>query len=113
MIEESLMAAAVTMTGLEFDALPFEQGRYLELLDGEVIQMARPTLERQKSASRIERALDDHLTHKGAVVARDVGIALSRIRDWNPMWESSFRRAQSRSIPQKYQSQGPPISQWK
>lgn len=70
------MAAAVTMTGVEFDALPLEQGRYLELLDGEIIQMARPTAKHQKIAFRIEKALDEHLSQKGALVAREVEFAL-------------------------------------
>jgi len=43
------MAAAVTMTGLEFDALPLEQSRDLELLDGEILQISSPTPEHQKN----------------------------------------------------------------
>jgi len=77
MIAGIAMATAVTMTGLEFDALPPEQCRDLELLDGEVIQMASPTFEHQKIAFRIEKALDEHLSHKAALVARDVEFALT------------------------------------
>lgn len=71
------MATAVTMTGLEFDALSLEQGRYLELLDGEIIQMARPTAKHQNILLNVLLALRAHLKPKEALVSYDVEFALS------------------------------------
>lgn len=71
------MAAAVTMTGLEFDALSLEQSRLLELLDGEIVQMSSPTIERHRIVFRILRALDEQLTGRGAIVAQDVEFAVT------------------------------------
>ena len=71
------MAAAVTMTGLEFDALPLEQCRDRELLDGEVLQLASPNVEHQRIAFRIVKVLDEHLTHRGAILVWDVEFALT------------------------------------
>ena len=72
------MAAAVTMTGLEFDALPLEQSRDLELLDGEIIQMPSPTLNHQEIALNVLLALRAHLLPKGALVSYEVEFALAR-----------------------------------
>ena len=71
------MATAVTMTGLEFDALPFEQGRDLELLDGEVIQMPSPTVQHQDILLNVLLALRAHLKPKEALVSYDVEFALA------------------------------------
>jgi Uma2 family endonuclease len=68
------MATAVTMTGLEFDALPFEQGRDLELLDGELIQMPSPTMEHQGIVFNIQLALKQHLKGQAAAVSQGRGI---------------------------------------
>ena len=72
------MATAVTMTGLEFDALPFEQGRDLELLDGEVVQMPSPTLSHQDIALNVLLALRVHLAPRGARVSYAVEFALAQ-----------------------------------
>jgi Uma2 family endonuclease len=72
------MATAVTtMTGTEFDALPYDEGRALELLDGEQIPASSPTLEHQEIVFRILIALKQHLSNAGAIVSHDVGFALS------------------------------------
>jgi Uma2 family endonuclease len=42
------MATTTTMSGAAFDQLPYEEGRYLELLQGEVIEVSRPTLRHQR-----------------------------------------------------------------
>jgi hypothetical protein len=34
------MSTATTMSGLEFDALPYEEGRRWELLEGELIEVS-------------------------------------------------------------------------
>lgn len=83
MSAESLMATAVTMTGLEFDALPLEQSHYLELLDGEVLpdgevsQMARPTMEHQEIVFNVLLTLKQHLETMGAAVSQDCEFALT------------------------------------
>lgn len=71
------MATAVTMTGLEFDALPLEQGRDLELLDGEIIQMSSPTTEHQDIVLAVAFALQAHLKLRGARVSHSVEFALA------------------------------------
>ena len=35
------MIATAKMTGAEFDALPFEEGRHVELLEGELVEVSR------------------------------------------------------------------------
>ncbi len=49
-------ANAVT-SGAEFDALPYEEGRMWELLDGELIPVSSPTPEHQLTLQRILYAL--------------------------------------------------------
>jgi len=71
------MATAVTMTGLEFDALPLEQCRDLELLDGEVIQLVSPTPNHQDIVLNVAFALKAHLKPKGAWVSTDVEFAIA------------------------------------
>ena len=41
------MATTTTMSGAAYDQLPLEEGRHLELLHGEVIEVSRPTPEHQ------------------------------------------------------------------
>ena len=41
------MATVVAMTGLQFDALPYDEGRLWELLDGDLIEVPSPTLQHQ------------------------------------------------------------------
>lgn len=71
------MATAVTMTGLQFDALPYEEGRFRELLEGELIPVSSPTIEHQEIVFRILMALKQHLSNTGAVVSHDVEFALA------------------------------------
>ncbi|HTS29312.1 MAG TPA: Uma2 family endonuclease [Bryobacteraceae bacterium] len=47
------MASTTTMTGAAFDQLPYEEGRNLELLQGEVIEVSTPTPRHQRIAGRI------------------------------------------------------------
>jgi hypothetical protein len=49
------------MTGLQFDALPYEEGRLRELIEGELIPVSSPTLEHQEIVFRILMALKQHL----------------------------------------------------
>lgn len=47
------MATTATMTGSQFDALPYEEGRRWELLGGELIPLSSPTPEHQLILQRI------------------------------------------------------------
>ncbi len=66
-----------TMTGLEFDALPYEEGRRWELVNGELVEMPSATLRHQEIVSRILIALREHLAEQKALVVPDVEFALS------------------------------------
>jgi Uma2 family endonuclease len=48
------------MTRLQFDALPYEEGRLQELIEGELIPVSGPTLEHQEIVFRILMALKQH-----------------------------------------------------
>lgn len=48
-----MTATATTMTGAEFDALPYEEGRQWELLDGELIEMSRSNVGNQRILVRL------------------------------------------------------------
>jgi Uma2 family endonuclease len=55
------MATTATLTGAQFDALPYEEGRLWELLDGELIPMPSKTLEHQRIVGKLFLALTLHL----------------------------------------------------
>lgn len=55
------MPTSVLLTGSQFDALPYEQGRQWELLDGEIIVVSSPTPARRVLLQRILLALMLHL----------------------------------------------------
>lgn len=44
---------AQTATGIEFDALPYAEGRRWELLEGELIPVSSPTLKHQEIVFRV------------------------------------------------------------
>jgi Uma2 family endonuclease len=73
------MAATALMTGLEFDALPYNEGRLWELLGGERIPVSSPTPEHQLILQRILFALMVYLdAHPGTGLAlSDVEFALA------------------------------------
>lgn len=89
------------MAGTNFDALPYEEGRLWELLDGELTPVSNPTLEHQEIVFRILMALKQYLADKGGVVSHDVEFALSkdtRVRPdvWLILAPRSFRLDSSR-----------------
>ena len=47
------MLATAKLNGAEFDALPYEEGRKWELLDGDLIEVSSPTPRHQKSVGRL------------------------------------------------------------
>jgi hypothetical protein len=72
------MATIATMTGLQFDGLPYEQGWRRELLARELIEVSSPTPERQDVIFNLLSALKQYLTTRGAARARqDIEFALS------------------------------------
>lgn len=88
------MATAVTMTGLQFDSLPYEEGRLRELLEGDLIPVSSPTLEHQEIVFRILMALKQHLSNTGAVVSHDVEFALAHDTRLRPdVWAVLASRA--------------------
>lgn len=72
------MAKTALMAGLEFDALPYEEGRLWELLDGELTPVSSPTMGHQEIVFRILMALKQYLTRKGGIGSHDVEFALSK-----------------------------------
>jgi Uma2 family endonuclease len=69
------MATTAIMSGLEFDALPCEESRRWELLEGELIEVSSPTPRHQMIVRRIQRLLEDYLSD-GLVLA-DLEFALA------------------------------------
>ena len=66
------------MTGAQFDALPYEEGRRWELLDGELIEVPSPTPEHQMIALALAAALREYFRRTGTGGAlQDVEFALS------------------------------------
>ena len=60
------MATAAVMTGPEFDALPYEEGRQWELVGGELIPVPSPTARHQAIVQKIQYALMTYVTaHPG------------------------------------------------
>lgn len=54
------MATTVTMAGPQFDALPYEEGRRWELLDGDLIAVSSPTPEHQLILSNLNASLREY-----------------------------------------------------
>ncbi len=57
----SSMTATLAMSGPDFDALPYEEGRRWELLDGTLIATPSPTLKHQKIVFAIQSLLLPYL----------------------------------------------------
>jgi Uma2 family endonuclease len=96
------MSPALLMSGLEFDALPYEEGRRWELLGGELIAVSSATLKHQKFGFKIQTLLSSHIRNRGEV-ASDVEFALSddtRVRpDVFVLLPSTARRLDLDRIP--------------
>ena len=71
------MATTATMMGAQFDALPYEEGRRWELIDGELIPVSSPTLDHQEIVFLILAALKRHLEGTMGIASHDVEFALS------------------------------------
>ncbi len=73
------MATITTISGAQFDAMPFEEGRQWELVNGELISMPSPTPRHQDIVFRIQVAIQQYLeagTIEG-LAYQDVEFALS------------------------------------
>ncbi|HUE00130.1 MAG TPA: Uma2 family endonuclease [Bryobacteraceae bacterium] len=73
------MATITTISGAQFDAMPYEEGRQWELVNGELISMPSPTWQHQDFVFRILLALRNYLeTSKiGGLAGQDVEFALT------------------------------------
>jgi Uma2 family endonuclease len=72
------MASTATMTGAQFDALPYEEGRRWELIEGELVEVGSPTLDHQFIVQRLQFALMRFFAQRPCgFVASDVEFALS------------------------------------
>ncbi|HEV3197646.1 MAG TPA: Uma2 family endonuclease [Bryobacteraceae bacterium] len=71
------MATATTMSGATFDQLPYEEGRHLELLHGEVITVPRPTPKHQISVTILTASLLGYFEREpGGVALPDCEFAI-------------------------------------
>jgi len=80
----SAMATATTMSGLKFDALPYDEGRRWELLEGDLIEVSRPTPRHQAVVFNILKALLLHLADARGIAFTDVEFALSDLLRLRP-----------------------------
>lgn len=73
------MAATTTITGAEFDAMPYEEGRRWELIHGELVRVPGPTWEHQEFESIILFAIRRYLESTGiaGLAGHDVEFALT------------------------------------
>ena len=71
------MATITTLTGAQFDALPFEEGRRWELFDGELIEVPSPTPNHQRTVTRLITSLEIFFAeHQIGKTIPDVDFAL-------------------------------------
>ena len=67
------------MAGIQFDALPYQEGRRWELLEGDLVEVSSPTPEHQDIVFNLLAALKQYLKEQSAGRAhQDVEFALSR-----------------------------------
>ena len=72
------MASTATMTGAQFDALPYDEGRRWELIEGDLVAVSSPTPEHQLILQKLLFALMLYFQqHPGGIVLSDVEFALS------------------------------------
>jgi Uma2 family endonuclease len=78
-MKDTAMATTATLSGAEFDELPFEEGRRWELLCGEMISVSSPTPRHQMILQRLLLALAEHLRSNPVqgIVLTDVEFALN------------------------------------
>lgn len=72
------------MSGLEFDALPYEEGRRWELLEGSLIEVSSATLRHQRIVFKLQVALERYLAGGRGAAFADVEFALSPLLRLRP-----------------------------
>lgn len=71
------MATTTTMSGAAYDQLSLEEGRHLELLNGEVIEVPRPTPKHQIVVKVFTGSLDEYFRREpGGIALQDCEFAL-------------------------------------
>lgn len=98
------MAVTATMSGAQFDALPYEEGRRWELLSGDLIDVSSPTPEHQLIVSNLNASLRKYFRrHAIGGVLPDVEFALGgedRVRpDLAVLLHNRWRDLDRRRIP--------------
>jgi Uma2 family endonuclease len=78
------MATSATMSGLQFDALPYDEGRRFELLEGELVEVSSPTPRHQEIVLNIVIALRQFLAGGRGIALQDVEFALSDLLRLRP-----------------------------
>ena len=72
------MASIATMTGAQFDALPYQEGRRWELVEGDLVEVSSPTPEHQILVQRLLLALALYFQSQAqGLVLADVEFALA------------------------------------
>jgi Uma2 family endonuclease len=73
------MAATTIVTGAQFDAMPYEEGRRWELVNGELIPVPGPTWQHQEFAFRIQLALRRYFeaSKRESLAGHDVEFAMT------------------------------------
>lgn len=74
------MATTATMTGAQFDDLPYEEGRRWELINGDLTPVPSPTWRHQEISFEFHLAFKQYFKTTGlkGLVAQDVEFALTR-----------------------------------
>ena len=78
------MSTSAAMSGLQFDALPYEDGRRWELLEGERVEVSSPTPRHQAVVFKILMALRQYLAGAQGTAFADVEFALSDLSRLRP-----------------------------
>ena len=78
------MATTAAMSGLRFDALPYDEGRRWELLEGDLIEVSSPTPRHQAVVFNVLLALRRYLTGRQDAAFSDVEFALSDLLRLRP-----------------------------
>lgn len=103
------MVTTATMTGAQFDDLPYEEGRHWELLEGDLVEVSSPTLDHQEIVYRILAALKQYLGGGRGIASHDVEFALSQTLACALMFGLSSERKPRGWIEAEYLFRAAPI----
>jgi Uma2 family endonuclease len=103
------MATITTISGAQFDAMPYEEGRQWELVSGELVSVPSPTLRHQDIVFEILLAVRQYLRQSRAGLAcADVEFALSDNDRVRPDVAVVLREKAARLNPDKVPIPGAP-----